>query len=402
MTDWTLSDRRRHAIRGRRAVPGQGGRRRAGARVRPVLPRGPRRARLQRRVARARTARPGPFTRMRPGEHGLDRWHATIRPDAVGVVELHRRGVQRPVPDLADAVPRRSTPARASRTWPTTSPRAADPGPRRPTLVPKQPARPGPSRGRRGAARRRPPARRAGLPRARPGRPALGAPGAGPGHRRRPVPDLGRPASGRSSPPGTSSSPAPRARCWPPAADRPGTAPSRPRPAGCRRSRRWASTCVYLPPIHPIGRVNRKGRNNTLVAGPDDVGLAVGDRRRRGRPRRDPPRPGHRWRTSAGSSRPAAEHGLEVALDLALQCAPDHPWVTEHPEWFTTRAGRQHRVRGEPAQEIPGHLPAELRQRPGGHPGRDAAGGAALGRRRASRSSGSTTRTPSRSTSGTG
>ena len=55
---------------------------------------------------------------------------------------------------------------------------------------------------------------------------------------------------------------------------------------------------------------------------------------------------------------------MEVALDLALQAAPDHPWVTEHPEWFTTRPDGIDRVRGEPAEEVPGHLPAELRQRP--------------------------------------
>ena len=93
---------------------------------------------------------------------------------------------------------------------------------------------------------------------------------------------------------------------------------------------------VYLPPIHPIGEVNRKGPNNTLDARPERRRLALGDRLGRGRPRRDPPASWARWRTSPPSSARARELDMEVALDLALQAAPDHPWVTEHPEWFTT------------------------------------------------------------------
>ncbi|MDT7693342.1 MAG: hypothetical protein QOI75_2709, partial [Pseudonocardiales bacterium] len=93
---------------------------------------------------------------------------------------------------------------------------------------------------------------------------------------------------------------------------------------------------VYLPPIHPIGEVNRKGRNNSVDAEPDDVGSpwAIGSKYG-GHDAIDP---------ELGTLddfddfvRRAAELGMEVALDLALQCAPDHPWVTEHPEWFTTR-----------------------------------------------------------------
>jgi starch synthase (maltosyl-transferring) len=93
---------------------------------------------------------------------------------------------------------------------------------------------------------------------------------------------------------------------------------------------------VYLPPIHPIGEVNRKGRDNALVAAPGDVGSpwAIGSAAG-----------GHdAVHPSLGTLadfrefvKQAADVGLEVALDLALQCAPDHPWVTEHPEWFTTR-----------------------------------------------------------------
>jgi starch synthase (maltosyl-transferring) len=94
---------------------------------------------------------------------------------------------------------------------------------------------------------------------------------------------------------------------------------------------------VYLPPIHPIGEVNRKGPNNTLTPGPAD--------------------PGSPWAIGSKDGGHDAVHpdlgtiedfdafvdrahglGLEVALDLALQCAPDHPWVREHPEWFSKRA----------------------------------------------------------------
>jgi starch synthase (maltosyl-transferring) len=94
---------------------------------------------------------------------------------------------------------------------------------------------------------------------------------------------------------------------------------------------------VYLPPVHPIGRTNRKGPNNTLTPGPHDVGSpwAIGG-----------PEGGHdAIHPDLGSfedfdafvSR-ARELGLEVALDLALQATPDHPWVKEHPEWFTVLA----------------------------------------------------------------
>jgi len=93
---------------------------------------------------------------------------------------------------------------------------------------------------------------------------------------------------------------------------------------------------VYLAPIHPIGHTNRKGRDNALVAGPEDPGSpwAIGDETG-----------GHdavspdlgtiddlRSLTSA-----AAEHGIDIALDFAIQASADHPWLTEHPEWFHRR-----------------------------------------------------------------
>src|SRR5262249_25850416 len=94
---------------------------------------------------------------------------------------------------------------------------------------------------------------------------------------------------------------------------------------------------VYLPPIHPIGRVNRKGRNNALVASVGDVGSPWAIGSTEGGHDAIHPQLG----TLADFRRfvaAARAEGLEVALDLPLQCAPDHPWVPEHPEWFTTKA----------------------------------------------------------------
>ncbi len=94
---------------------------------------------------------------------------------------------------------------------------------------------------------------------------------------------------------------------------------------------------VYLPPIHPIGEVNRKGPNNTLDPGPTDPGSPWAIGSKDGGHDAIHPELGTFADFDAFVARAAAV-GLEVALDLALQCAPDHPWVTSHPEWFTTQA----------------------------------------------------------------
>ena len=93
---------------------------------------------------------------------------------------------------------------------------------------------------------------------------------------------------------------------------------------------------LYLPPIHPIGPTNRKGPNNALDAGAGRSGQPLGDRRVEGGHTRVHPELG----TLDDFERlvaAAARLGLEVALDFAIQCSPDHPWLTEHPEWFLRR-----------------------------------------------------------------
>nr|WP_248150136.1 maltotransferase domain-containing protein [Microbacterium aoyamense] len=94
---------------------------------------------------------------------------------------------------------------------------------------------------------------------------------------------------------------------------------------------------VYVPPVHPIGLTNRKGRNNTLTAEPGDPGSPYGIGSEAGGHDAIAPELGSMADFRA-FVRAANENGLEVALDLALNASPDHPWVTEHPEWFLTLA----------------------------------------------------------------
>ncbi len=116
---------------------------------------------------------------------------------------------------------------------------------------------------------------------------------------------------------------------------------------------------LYLPPIHPIGRAHRKGPNNTLQAGPDD--------------------PGSPWAIGAAEGGhdavhpdlgtlddlqhlvvTARRHHIEIALDLALQAAPDHPWVSEHPEWFVHRADGTIRYAENPPKRYEDIYPLDL------------------------------------------
>jgi starch synthase (maltosyl-transferring) len=93
---------------------------------------------------------------------------------------------------------------------------------------------------------------------------------------------------------------------------------------------------LYLPPIHPIGRTHRKGPNNRAQAGPDDHGSPWAIGSTEGGHQAIHPELGTRAdfrRLVKG----AAAHGLEIALDIAFQASPDHPWVREHPSWFRRR-----------------------------------------------------------------
>jgi starch synthase (maltosyl-transferring) len=93
---------------------------------------------------------------------------------------------------------------------------------------------------------------------------------------------------------------------------------------------------VYLPPIHPVGTVHRKGRNNSVNAGPGDVGSPWAIGSADGGHDAIDPELGTLEDFDSFVQR-THDLGMEVALDFALQCAPDHPWVAEHPEWFTVR-----------------------------------------------------------------
>jgi len=93
---------------------------------------------------------------------------------------------------------------------------------------------------------------------------------------------------------------------------------------------------LYFPPIHPIGLTNRKGRNNSLDAGPDDPGSPYAIGSAEGGHEAIHPELGDRaaFRRLVQA---AAANGLEIALDFAIQCSPDHPWLKQHPDWFEWR-----------------------------------------------------------------
>ena len=93
---------------------------------------------------------------------------------------------------------------------------------------------------------------------------------------------------------------------------------------------------LYFPPIHPIGRRNRKGRNNTLTPAIDDPGSPYAIGSTEGGHDAVHPELGTIQDFDA-LREAAASHGIELALDFAVQCAPDHPWLKEHKEWFDWR-----------------------------------------------------------------
>jgi starch synthase (maltosyl-transferring) len=96
---------------------------------------------------------------------------------------------------------------------------------------------------------------------------------------------------------------------------------------------------LYLPPIHPIGVTNRKGKNNVLGVNPEDVGSPWAIGSEEGGHKAIHPRLGTLgdFQTLVKKAR---ENGIEIAMDLAFQCSPDHPYLKEHPEWFRWRPDR--------------------------------------------------------------
>lgn len=99
------------------------------------------------------------------------------------------------------------------------------------------------------------------------------------------------------------------------------------------RIRAMGFDTLYFPPIHPIGTANRKGPNNTLTPGPDDPGSPYAIGSADGGHDAIHPELGT-FEDFDRLVRAAAEHGLEIALDFAIQASPDHPWLKEHPGWF--------------------------------------------------------------------
>jgi starch synthase (maltosyl-transferring) len=158
---------------------------------------------------------------------------------------------------------------------------------------------------------------------------------------------------------------------------------------------------VYLLPIHPIGTTFRKGPNNTLGGGPDDAGVpyAIGS-----------PDGGHTaiepglgtLEDFRAFVRRTEELGMEVALDVAIQASPDHPWVTEHPDWFTVvRMARSSTPRTR-RRSTRTSTRSTSRRPPGASCGRSCWRRSCSGWTRGSRRSASTTPTPSRPSSGSG
>ncbi|MDB5622706.1 MAG: alpha-amylase, partial [Devosia sp.] len=93
---------------------------------------------------------------------------------------------------------------------------------------------------------------------------------------------------------------------------------------------------LYFPPIHPIGQTNKKGKNNSLTPAPEDPGSPYAIGSADGGHEAIEPKLGT-FEDFDRLVRAAADHGLEIALDFAIQCSPDHPWIKSHPEWFDWR-----------------------------------------------------------------
>ena len=161
---------------------------------------------------------------------------------------------------------------------------------------------------------------------------------------------------------------------------------------------------VYLPPVHPIGTTNRKGRNNTLRRAGGATRAARGRSARRTAATTRSTRSSARWDgLRRDGRRRAATPGIEIALDFAIQCSPDHPWLKEHPEWFNRRPDGTLKYAENPPKKYQDIYNVNFESEDWRRPLAGAARRRArLGRRAASASSASTTRTRSRCRSGSG
>lgn len=158
---------------------------------------------------------------------------------------------------------------------------------------------------------------------------------------------------------------------------------------------------LYFTPIHPVGRTNRKGKNNTLTAEPGDVGSVYAVGAAEG---------GHEAvHPDLGTLQDferlvAASHayGMEIALDFAIQCSPDHPWIKNHPEWFEWRPDGTLKFAENPRRSTRTSRTSTSTAAPCPGCGSSCATSCSAGAPGACASSGSTTPTPSRSRSGNG
>ena len=115
-----------------------------------------------------------------------------------------------------------------------------------------------------------------------------------------------------------------------------------------------------LFPADPPDRAHSARAATTRSRRRRTIPAALRDRLRGGRARGDPSRARHAGGFPAPAPGSGAEHGIEIALDFAIQCSPDHPWLKQHPEWFDWRPDGTHPLRREPAEEIPGHRQRRL------------------------------------------
>ena len=153
---------------------------------------------------------------------------------------------------------------------------------------------------------------------------------------------------------------------------------------------------VYLPPVHPIGHTNRKGPNNTLTPGPGDPGSPWAIGAEEGGHDAIHPDLGT-WDDFDAMVAAAKAAGVELALDFAMQCSPDHPWLKAASGVVQPPPRRDAEVRREPAEEVPGHLQRQLRLRGlARRSGRRCSTSCSAGSSAGSPSSASTTRTRSR------